>query len=93
MKTLIDKINEFEALPKQTVEEFNKIFTDKPLKDLMNHLEVEIGEIADTDTTRYLMVGNLIVKHSFAGKKDDNEEELRMPSNVSRNLKDQDWDF
>lgn len=64
MRTLIDKINHFESLPSQSVDEFNKIF-DVKLTGLSGDLDVEIGELADTDTTRFLTVGTLIVKHNF----------------------------
>lgn len=62
---LIDKIRMFEALPQQTVAEFNKLFTNCKLDDLAADLEVEIGELADSDTTRMLSVGKLTVKHRF----------------------------
>ena len=62
---LMDKIKHFESLPKQTVSEFNKLFTNCKLSDLAGELEVEIGELADSDTTRMLSVGSLLVKHSF----------------------------
>lgn len=61
----MDKIKHFESLPAQTVEQFNSIFVSSPLKDLSQDLEVEIGELADTETTRFLLVGSLIVKHRF----------------------------
>ena len=65
MRTLMDKINHFESLPAQTVEEFNKIFTRTELSGLDKTLHVTIGELADTDTTRFLTVGKLVVKHNF----------------------------
>lgn len=61
---LMDEITRFEALPVQTVQTFNEVFTVK-LQGLAPDLEVEIGELADTDTTRFLTVGTLIVKHNF----------------------------
>lgn len=63
MKTLIDKINHFETKT-GTVAEFNEIFSAK-LEGVCPSLLVEIGEIADSDTTRFLTVGNLVVKHNF----------------------------
>lgn len=71
MKTLMDKINRFESLPVSSVEEFNKLFPLCPLENLAGNLEVEIGEIADVDTTRFLLVGSLIIKHSFYFRKTD----------------------
>jgi hypothetical protein len=59
----MDKINAFEKT-NQTVANFNAIF-DVKLTNLCDTLQVEIGELADTDTTRFLTVGNLIVKHNF----------------------------
>lgn len=67
MRTLIDKINHFEMYTDGTVQDFNKIFSTK-LDGIDETLPVEIGELADTDTTRFLTVGNLIVKHNFAAK-------------------------
>lgn len=64
-KTLIDRINEFENHQTWSVERFNKIFPECTLENLADHLTVEIGELVDTDTTRFLQVGNLTVKHSF----------------------------
>lgn len=65
MRTLMDKINYFESLPVQDVKSFNEIFTGAKLEGLDQSLDVEIGELADTDTTRFLTVGTLIVKHNF----------------------------
>lgn len=65
MRTLMDKINHFETLPSQNVEQFNKIFTRTELSGLDPTLHVTIGELADTDTTRFLTVGKLVVKHNF----------------------------
>lgn len=65
MRTLMDKIMYFETLPSQTVKEFNEIFTRTQLAGLDPTLHVTIGELADTDTTRFLTVGTLIVKHNF----------------------------
>lgn len=81
MKTLIDKINHFESLPECTVAKFNEIFTSK-LEGLDQNLEVEIGELADTDTTRFLTVGKLIIKHNFTPIKIV-EEYLNENGNVS----------
>lgn len=67
MKTLIDKINHFESTT-GTVAEFNNIFAVK-LEGVCPSLEVEIGELADSDTTRILTVGKLIVKHNFSPNK------------------------
>ena len=68
--TLIDKINRFESSADNSVKAFNALFTDTPLTDLAEHLEVEIGELADTDTTRFLTVGNLTIKHNFVQVKE-----------------------
>lgn len=74
MKTLIDKINEFESQSKQTVAKFNEIFSTCKLTDLCDNLEVEIGELADSDTTRFLTVGSLIVKHNFTPRTGDEKK-------------------
>lgn len=71
MRTLIDKINYFESLPVQTVGEFNQIFPYTRLEHLPAELEVEVGELADGETTRWLLVGGLIIKHSFEAVKVD----------------------
>lgn len=82
MKTIMDKINEFESNSTQTVSQFNKLFPFAKLENLADGLEVEIGEIVDTDTTRYILVGGLVVKHSFENKysydilMEENEEEF-----------------
>lgn len=65
MKTLMDKITHFETRTNCTVREFNEVF-DMKLEGLDPDLEVEIGELADTDTTRFLTVGTLVIKHNFA---------------------------
>jgi hypothetical protein len=62
---LVDKMNLFESMTFQNVGNFNKVFTDVQLEGLDNQLPVSIGELADTDTTRFLSVGSLIVKHNF----------------------------
>lgn len=67
MRTLMDKINHFESLPVSTVAEFNKIFNVK-LTGLAGELEVEIGELADSETTRWLTIGSLLVKHNFVAR-------------------------
>lgn len=74
MKNLMDKINAFEKT-EQTVAHFNEIFSVK-LTGLCDTLLVEIGELADTDTTRFLNVGTLIVKHNFTPAKEDIEYSL-----------------
>ena len=81
--TLIDKINNFESAPAQTVAEFNKTFPQNKLENLPDLLEIEIGEIADSETTRYILAGSLLIKHNFAFRKTDKtasevtEEELQ----------------
>jgi hypothetical protein len=70
-KTLIDKINEFENHQTWSVARFNEIFPECKLENLADNLTVEIGELADTDTTRFLQVGSLTVKHSFQPKQVD----------------------
>lgn len=77
MKTLMDKINHFESLSSQTVKDFNEIFTNSPLESLAPDLEVEIGELADSDTTRFLTVGKLTVKHSFQPVREMVEEPVK----------------
>lgn len=74
MKTLMDKINYFESLPAQTVEEFNKIFVAK-LGDVPGGVEVEVGQIAGPDTCRWLTVGSLLVKHDFSRSPEVKDEE------------------
>lgn len=70
MRTLMDRINKFESLPVQTVAEFNKEFTECPLLDVAENLEVGILELADSDTTRFVQAGNLTIKHRFVPVKD-----------------------
>lgn len=64
MKTLMDKITHLEEKTDGTVLSFNKLFTTQ-LDGVCPSLEVEIGELADTDTTRWLTIGSLLVKHNF----------------------------
>lgn len=66
MRTLVDKINYFETKA-GTVSEFNSIFPAK-LTGLDQSLLVEIGELSDTDTTRFITVGDLILKYNFTQK-------------------------
>ena len=61
----MDKIMYFETLPSQDVKTFNEVFTRTELTGLDPTLDVMIGELADTDTTRFLTVGKLVVKHNF----------------------------
>lgn len=70
MRTLMDRINKFENLPVQTVAEFNKVFTECPLLDIAENLEVDILELADSDTTRFVQAGHLTIKHKFVPVKD-----------------------
>lgn len=84
MRTLMDKIMYFETLPEQTVEEFNKIFTRTQLDGLEPSLHVTIGELADTDTTRFLSVGKLVVKHNFTPTPELIEVEQEGPGTHTR---------
>jgi hypothetical protein len=77
MRTLIDKINYFEQRTNGTVEAFNELFTVK-LTGVDPTLSVEIGEIADSDTTRFLTVGELVVKHNFVPKTGEEKLEPRI---------------
>ena len=65
---LMDKISQFEKLT-GTVAQFNEIFVNAQLKEFKDDVEVEIGELADSDTTRMLTIGSLIVKHNFSPDK------------------------
>lgn len=78
MKTLMDKINHFETTA-GTVAEFNEIFTVK-LEGVCPSLEVGIGELVDSDTTRMLTVGKLLVKHNFRPRlgKEDNKSDYML---------------
>ncbi len=66
MATLIDKINTFENLPQQTVENFNSIFPQTPILFGKNSDEVEIGKILGPVNMRELRVGEEITKHLFS---------------------------
>lgn len=72
MRTLIDRIVHFENTD-CTVAEFNAIFTSK-LEGFSPSLIVEIGELADTETTRFLKVAKKIVKHNFRVPKGEENE-------------------
>lgn len=60
----MDKINHFENNTNGTVLAFNEVFTSK-LEGVCPTLQVDIGELADSDTTRFLTVGSLLIKHNF----------------------------
>lgn len=65
MATLIDKINQFESLPKQTVFHFNKIFVGNELSEGNLSDEVTIEDIAGPANVRFLTVGDKRIKHEF----------------------------
>jgi hypothetical protein len=68
---LIDRINKFEN-GDCTVREFNKIFKSK-IVGFSDNLQVEIGNIHDTDTTRLLIIGKANIKHNFYSKCRENK--------------------
>jgi hypothetical protein len=71
---LINKINKFEAQPMQTVEVFNKLFTNCPIEGRDNTAEVEIGEILGPVHVRQLYVNGVAVPHSFESMGELSEE-------------------
>lgn len=62
---MIDRINKFEALPEQTVAEFNKIFYDNQITQGRLEAEVEIGEILGPANVRELIVDGVKTRHEF----------------------------
>jgi len=62
--TIIDKINKFENLPRQTVAEFNLIFTEQALEASSEAL-VEIGAILGPVNRRELRVGGISLPYDF----------------------------
>lgn len=67
METLAEKIERFERTTDGTVKSFNEVFPETPLKQFKPDMIVDIGEIAQPVTTRYLTVDESVVfKHSFS---------------------------
>ena len=64
MKTLIDKINEFER-GDETVKSFNEIFSKAPLTEFKGNQIVTIGEPCSPETGRMLTVGNVTFRYDF----------------------------
>lgn len=64
MKTLIDKINDFEN-GEETVEKFNAIFLDNKLDGFKPDEVVTIGEPCSPETVRLVTVGNEKIRHDF----------------------------
>jgi biotin operon repressor len=58
------KINQFEALPEQTLKEFNAIFNKSPIEG-DGTSEVEIGEVLGPATVRRVTIGNRSIAHRF----------------------------
>lgn len=72
---LIEKINRFEETS-QSVECFNLIFENCPLVSFSESAYVEIGSPGDTDTRRYVTVGNKTFLHDFSYKERTLGDEL-----------------
>jgi hypothetical protein len=62
MKTVMDKIKEFES-GEETVARFNKLFNQK--LDHSSELIVTVGEILGPDTVRMLPIDGMEFKHDF----------------------------
>jgi hypothetical protein len=75
MRTLIDRINEFEN-GDETVKSFNEIFTTLPLKEFREDQIVTIGEPCSPETTRFVTVGNVTFRYDFKKNLEVNEGEV-----------------
>lgn len=74
MASLIQRINKFESLPRKTVQEFNKIFTEQKLDGFDLEDEVKIGEIFGPANVRTLRIDGDEVQYAFSVL---NTEDLR----------------
>lgn len=80
MKTLIDKINEFET-GVETVQNFNSIFLQAQLKDFTVEDIVTIGEPCSPETVRLLTVNGYTFRHDFTPTISSLEVEIVLEEN------------
>lgn len=65
MKSIGERINEFDSLETQTVGTFNELFPECPIKDFHDLNEVEIGQYIGADRRSILVRGELIQYKMF----------------------------
>lgn len=67
---LVDKIKSFENGP-ETLESFNKLFSECPIANFSTTDFVEIGECCSPETTRIVTINGNSFKHNFVPRLSD----------------------
>jgi hypothetical protein len=62
--TVGDRINKFDSLETQTVETFNELFPECPIRDTDYELEVSIGG-PESNNCRAIFVDSVLTKHKM----------------------------
>lgn len=92
MKTIGDRLNEFENAQEQTVKTFNTIFFEVPLTNYNDNDIVSIGEITSNATTRQILINNIAKEHCFVRRTTSENDYIDFDSNTIDD-NDPDWLF
>lgn len=91
MKTIGQRINEFDNMAIQNVRTFNQVFPDVPLTGFNDNDTVTIGDITLNATTRNVTINNTTIEHSFTRRTTSENNYLDYAIDVDDN--DDDWLF
>jgi hypothetical protein len=93
MRTIGDRLSEFDNAEFQTVKTFNQIFDDVPLTGYEDSDTVTIGELTSSSTTRLLTINNVAKEHSFVRRTKSEEDYIDLSDNAITDDNDPDWLF
>lgn len=93
MRTIGDRLNEFDNSENPTVKTFNSIFNDVPLTGFNDNDIVTIGELTSSSTTRLLTINNVAKEHSFVRRTKSEEDYIDLADNLITDDDDPDWLF
>ncbi len=82
MKSIGDRLANFDDLAEQTVKTFNETFREVPLRNFDNNDTVVIGNITANAVTRELLINNIAIEHCFERRTASEEDYIDLGDNT-----------
>lgn len=90
MKSIGDRLANFDNLKEQTVKTFNETFREVPLTNYNDRDTVVIGNITANAVTRELLINNIATEHCFERRTSSEEDYIDIGDNTIDDS-DPDW--
>lgn len=93
MRTIGDRLSEFDNSLEQDVQTFNKLFNDCPLTGYNETDTVTIGDITANAVTRLILINNIAKEHCFERRTKSEDDYIDLCDNLITDDDDPDWLF